>query len=86
MRNFRTEHFPLLLHDSTQVPEDFMQFMNPGLDLPNLVFAFLDKGFLVGKLSGRQLCLEDLSLALLDSAVVLCPAPGVIKLRTGQGG
>ena len=45
--------------------------MNASLDIMDLGFTFLDKGFLVSELCGRQLRLEDLSLSLFDSAVVL---------------
>ena len=58
--------------------------MNASFDLPNFCFAFLDKGFLVSKLSGRQLRLENLSLALFDSAVMLWSVPNVIDIRTKQ--
>jgi len=60
--------------------------MNPGLDLSNLGFALLNKGFLVSKLSGRQLRLEDLSLSLLDSAIVLRPVSRVVNLSWYQLG
>ena len=74
----------MLLDDSTQIPKDFVQFMNTGLDLPNLSFTLLDEGFLVSKLRGRQLRLEDLSLALFDSTVVLRPVSDVINIRTSE--
>lgn len=75
MGELRTKHFPVLLYDSTQIPEYFVQFVDAGLDLPNFSFTFLDKGFLMRKFGGRQLRLEDLSLALFDSAAVLGPTP-----------
>ena len=80
----RTEHFPLLLDDSTQIPKDFVQFMDTGFNLPNLSFTLLDECFLVSELRGRQLRLEDLSLALFDSAVVLRPVSDVINIRTRE--
>ena len=80
----RTDHLPLLLDDSTQVPKDLMQFMNAGLNLPNLGFTLLDESFLVGKFSRRQLCLKELSLALFDSAVVLGPVSRVVNIRTSK--
>jgi len=55
--------------------------MNAGLDLPNLIFTFLDESFLVSKFSGRQLRMEELSLALFDSAVVLRPVSEVVNVR-----
>jgi len=73
------------MDDSTQIPKDLVQFMNAGLDLPNLGFTFLNESFLVSKLSGRQLCLEDLSLALFDSAIVLRPVSRAVRIRTRRG-
>ena len=57
--------------------------MNAGLDLPNLIFTFLDESFLVSKFSGRQLCLEELSLALFDGAIMLRPVSEVVNIRNG---
>ena len=58
--------------------------MNAGLDLPNFSFTFLDESFLMSKFSGRQLCLEELSLALFDSAVVLRSVSRVVNIRTSR--
>lgn len=58
--------------------------MNAGLDLPYLSFTFLYESFLVSKFSGRQLGLEELSLALLNSAVVLWPVSRVVNIRPGK--
>jgi hypothetical protein len=54
--------------------------MNASLDLSDLGFTLLDECFLVSKFGGRQLRLEDLSLSLLDSAVVLLPMSRVDNL------
>ena len=57
--------------------------MNAGLDLPYLSFTFLYESFLVSKFSGRQLCLEELSLALFDGAIMLRPVSEVVNIRNG---
>jgi hypothetical protein len=74
----------MLLHYGTQIPKDFMQFVDASLDLPNFIFTFLDEGLLMGEFRGRQLRMEDLSLALFNSAVVLRPMSKVVKLSIGQ--
>ena len=76
----------MLVDNGTEIPKDFVQFMNTGLDLPNLGFAFLDQGFLVSKLCGRQLRLEDLSLPLFDSAVVFWPVSKAVKVNQNRSG
>jgi hypothetical protein len=58
--------------------------MNASLNLPNLGFTFLDECFLVSKFSGRQLGLEELSLALFNSAVVLRPVSRVANIKTSK--
>ena len=60
--------------------------MYTGLNLPNLGFAFLDKGFLVSELGRRQLGLEDLSLPLFDGPVVLRPVPRGVNLNENRSG
>ena len=79
-----TKHLSLFVDDSTQIPEDLVQLVNAGLNFPNFCFTFLDEGFLVSKLGGRQLCLEDLSLALFDGTIVLRPVSGAANVRTNQ--
>ena len=55
--------------------------MDASLNFPNLSFTFLDKGFLVSKFGRGQLRLEDLSLSLFDSAVVLWPVSRMVNLN-----